>query len=93
MIYVTPENLPINIYMGTRTVINEEEDKETIYPIFGEVGENEIFLYFIDVDGGKVEIGEIEYEAIRAARAILLENRLEHERMAAVATKTEDNKN
>lgn len=93
MIYVTPDNLPVNIYMGTRSIINEDDGKETIYPIFGEVGDNEIFLYFIDTDGGKVEIGEIEYEAIRAARAMLLENRLEHERMAAVATKLEDNKN
>lgn len=92
MIYVTPEDAPVNLYMGTRSIL-DENGKEVVYPIFGEVTTNEIFLYFVDIDGSKVDIGEIEYESIRAARAVLLENRLEHERMATVSNKVTDNKN
>ena len=93
MIYVAPDDAPVNLYMGTRTVKPDDSENEIVYPIFGEVASNEIFLYFVDIDGARIDIGELEYESIRAARAVLLENRAEHERMASINDKTVNNKN
>ena len=82
MLYKTPLERPTKHFLGIYTIpMNESE--EMIYEINGIVIDDEICIFYIDDNGEEINLGALQYEALRTVTAGIRQARIEKQELSS----------